>query len=191
MNPLQFETYDYVIAGGGTAGCVLANRLSADPSVKVLLLEAGGADDWFWIHVPVGYLRCIGNARTDWCYRIEPEAGLNGRSIGYARGKVLGGCSSINGMLCLRGQSNDYDEWARLTGDPRWSWKNVLPVFRRSEDHWRGADDLHGTGANGGWSASACVGMFWSASWRPHNRLAYRDARISIAATTSASAISR
>ena len=140
------EDFDYVIAGGGTAGCVLANRLSADPSVRVLLLEAGGKDDWIWIHVPVGYLFCIGNPRTDWCYRTEPDPGLNGRSILYARGRVLGGSSSINAMLYLRGQSRDYDEWARITGDPRWSWENVLPVFRRSEDHWRGADEAHGAG---------------------------------------------
>jgi choline dehydrogenase len=146
MKVTPFGTYDYVIAGGGTAGCVLANRLSADPSVKVLLLEAGGKDDWLWIHVPVGYLRCIGNPRTDWCYRTEPETGLNGRSILYARGKVLGGSSSINGMLCLRGQAGDYDEWARLCGDSRWDWNSVLPVFKRTEDYWRGADELHGAG---------------------------------------------
>jgi choline dehydrogenase len=138
--------FDYIIAGGGTAGCVLANRLSADPQLRVLLLEAGGRDDWIWIHIPVGYLKCIGNPRTDWCYRTEPEPGLNGRSIGYARGRVLGGSSSINGMLYLRGQAADYARWARETGDARWSWEHVLPVFRASEDHWRGADAAHGAG---------------------------------------------
>jgi choline dehydrogenase len=141
-----YGEFDYVVAGGGTAGCVLANRLSADPRVRVLLLEAGGKDDWIWIHIPIGYLKCIGNPRTDWCYRTEPEPGLNGRSIAYARGRVLGGCSSINGMLYLRGQAADYDHWAALTGDVRWDWAHVLPVFRHSEDHWRGADDAHGSG---------------------------------------------
>ena len=136
--------YDYVIVGGGTAGCLLANRLSADPRRTVLLLEAGGRDDWIWIHIPVGYLYCIGNPRTDWCYRTEPDPGLNGRSILYARGRVLGGSSSINAMLYLRGQERDYDEWAGLTGDSGWSWKNVLPIFKHSEDHWRGADEFHG-----------------------------------------------
>jgi choline dehydrogenase len=139
-------SFDYVIVGAGTAGCVLANRLSADPGVTVLLVEAGGKDDWIWIHIPVGYLYCIGNPRTDWCYRTEPDPGLNGRSILYARGKVLGGCSSINAMLYLRGQTRDYDEWARLADDPSWSWENVLPVFRRSEDFHRGADAMHGAG---------------------------------------------
>ncbi|MGH8680398.1 MAG: GMC family oxidoreductase [Burkholderiales bacterium] len=139
-------TWDYVIAGGGTAGCVLANRLSADPDVKVLLLEAGGKDDWIWIHIPVGYLYCIGNPRTDWCYRTEPDPGLNGRSILYARGRVLGGCSSINAMLYLRGQRRDYEEWARLTGDPAWAWESVLPIYKRSEDHHLGASDAHGAG---------------------------------------------
>jgi choline dehydrogenase len=139
-------TWDYVIVGAGTAGCVLANRLSADPDVTVLLVEAGGKDDWIWIHIPVGYLYCIGNPRTDWCYRTEPDPGLNGRSILYARGKVLGGCSSINAMLYLRGQTRDYDEWARLADDPSWSWENVLPVFKRSEDFHKGADAMHGAG---------------------------------------------
>jgi choline dehydrogenase len=139
-------SWDYVIAGAGTAGCVLANRLSADPEVTVLLLEAGGKDDWIWIHIPVGYLYCIGNPRTDWCYRTEPDPGLNGRSILYARGKVLGGCSSINAMLYLRGQRRDYDEWARLADDPGWSWDSVFPLFRRSEDSHRGAGDAHGAG---------------------------------------------
>ncbi len=140
----DFGEFDYVIAGGGTAGCVLANRLSADPDVTVLLLEAGGKDDWIWIHIPIGYLKCINNPRTDWCYKTEAEPGLNGRSIIYARGKVLGGCSSINGMLYLRGQVRDYDEWARITGDSRWNWDSVLPVFKHSEDYWDGADAMHG-----------------------------------------------
>jgi len=138
--------YDYVIAGGGTAGCVLANRLTADGRHRVLLLEAGGKDDWMWIHIPLGYIYCIGNPRTDWCYKTEPEPGLNGRSILYARGRVLGGSSSINAMLYLRGQARDYDEWARVTGDDGWAWRNVLPIFKKSEDHWRGADTAHGTG---------------------------------------------
>ena len=138
-------TWDYVVVGGGTAGCLLANRLSADPGVTVLLLEAGGRDDWIWIHIPVGYLYCIGNPRTDWCYRTEAEPGLNGRSILYARGKVLGGCSSINAMVYMRGQARDYDGWKAL-GNPGWGWEDVLPVFRRSEDYYLGADAAHGSG---------------------------------------------
>jgi choline dehydrogenase len=144
--PKSLGTWDYVIVGAGTAGCVLANRLSADPDVSVLLLEAGGKDDWIWIHIPIGYLYCIGNPRTDWCYRTEPDPGLNGRSILYARGKVLGGCTSINAMLYLRGQNRDYDKWAQITGDRSWSWDNVLPVFKRSEDYHGGADAMHGAG---------------------------------------------
>ena len=140
----DFGEFDYVIAGGGTAGCTLANRLSADPDVTVLLLEAGGKDDWIWIHIPIGYLYCINNPRTDWCYKTEPEPGLNGRSIIYARGKVLGGSSSINAMLSLRGQIRDYEEWAQITGDNRWNWDSVLPVFKKSESYWRGADEFHG-----------------------------------------------
>jgi choline dehydrogenase len=144
--PKQFGSFDYVIVGAGTAGCLLANRLSADADVAVLLIEAGGRDDWIWIHIPVGYLYCINNPRTDWCYRTEPCDGLNGRSIIYARGKVLGGCSSINAMIYMRGQRRDYDEWAQLTGDSGWRWDSVLPLFKRSEDHWRGADEFHGAG---------------------------------------------
>ena len=139
-------SFDYVIVGGGTAGCVLANRLSADPTVSVLMIEAGGRDKGIWIHIPVGYLFCIGNPRTDWCYRTEPEPGLNGRSILYARGRVLGGCTSINAMLYMRGQARDYDEWAALTGDPSWSWRSVLPIFKGTEDYWHGADEVHGAG---------------------------------------------
>ena len=142
----SFETFDYIIIGAGTSGCVLANRLSADPNVSVCLLEAGGTDNYIWIHIPVGYLYCIGNPRTDWCYRTQPEPGLNGRDVLYARGRVLGGCSSINAMLYLRGQARDYDEWARATGDASWAWQNVLPVFKQSEDHWRGGDAMHGGG---------------------------------------------
>jgi choline dehydrogenase-like flavoprotein len=138
-------SWDYVIVGAGTAGCVLANRLSADASTSVLLLEAGGKDDYFWIDIPVGYLYTIGNPRTDWCYKIEPDPGLNGRSIGYARGKVLGGCSSINAMVYMRGQKSDYDHWAAL-GNRGWSWDEVLPVFKRSEDYQHGADEVHGAG---------------------------------------------
>ena len=145
------DAFDYVIVGAGTAGSLLANRLSADPKNSVLLLEAGGKDDWIWIHIPVGYLYCIGNPRTDWCYKTEPDPGLNGRSILYARGRVLGGSSSINAMLYLRGQERDYDEWARHSGDPGWSWQSVLPIFRQSEDHWRGTDEFHGArDASGG-----------------------------------------
>ncbi|HZF27996.1 MAG TPA: GMC family oxidoreductase N-terminal domain-containing protein [Gammaproteobacteria bacterium] len=139
----RVQEFDYIIVGGGTAGCVLANRLSADPDVSVLLLEAGGKDDYFWIRVPVGYLYTIGNPRTDWCYVTEPDPGLNGRTIGYARGKVLGGCSSINAMIYMRGQKADYDHWAAL-GNRGWSWDDVLPVFKRSEDYQHGADDFHG-----------------------------------------------
>jgi choline dehydrogenase len=143
------EQFDYIVVGAGTAGCLLANRLSADPSVRVLLLEAGGRDDYVWIHIPVGYLYCIGNPRTDWLYATQAEPGLNGRAIKYPRGRVLGGCSSINGMIYMRGQRRDYDEWASL-GNPGWSWDEVLPYFTRHENYHRldggGADPLHGHG---------------------------------------------
>ncbi len=139
------DSFDYIIVGAGTAGCVLANRLSKDPKTRVLLVEAGGKDDYFWINIPVGYLYTINNPRTDWCYTTEVEPGLNHRSIGYARGKGLGGCSSINAMIYMRGQRSDYDHWAEL-GNRGWSWDEVLPVFKQSEDYQHGADDFHGAG---------------------------------------------
>ncbi len=129
--------FDYIIVGAGTAGCLLANRLSADPANKVLLLEAGGKDNYHWIHIPVGYLYCIGNPRTDWLFTTQPDPGLNGRTLRYPRGKTLGGCSSINGMIYMRGQARDYDHWAELTGEPEWSWQACLNDFRRHENHYR------------------------------------------------------
>jgi choline dehydrogenase len=139
-------SFDYIIIGAGTAGCLLANRLSADPSKRVLLVEAGHKDDYHWIHIPVGYLYCIGNPRTDWLYQTEPDTGLNGRQLRYPRGKTLGGCSSINGMIYMRGQSRDYAQWAQVTGDARWGWEQVLPLFKQHEDYYKGADELHGSG---------------------------------------------
>jgi choline dehydrogenase len=138
-------TFDYVIVGAGTAGCVLANRLSADPKISVLLLEAGGKDSWIWIHIPIGYLYTQNNPRTDWCFKTEPEPGLNGRALNYPRGRVLGGCSSINGMIYMRGQARDYDGW-RQQGNRGWGWDDVLPYFKKSEDHALGADEMHGAG---------------------------------------------
>jgi choline dehydrogenase len=136
--------FDYIIIGAGTAGCLLANRLSADATKRVLLIEAGRKDDYHWIHIPVGYLYCMGNPRTDWLYATEAEAGLNGRALRYPRGKTLGGCSSINGMIYMRGQAHDYDQWAQLTGDAAWTWDNTLPYFKLHEDHYKGASAAHG-----------------------------------------------
>jgi choline dehydrogenase len=138
------STFDYIIVGAGTAGCLLANRLSADASKRVLLIEAGKRDDYHWIHIPVGYLYCIGNPRTDWLYETEAAAGLNGRTLRYPRGKVLGGCSSINGMIYMRGQSRDYNQWAAITDDPQWRWDQCLPYFKFHEDHHQGATETHG-----------------------------------------------
>jgi choline dehydrogenase len=152
---LSDRDFDYVIIGAGTAGCLLANRLSANPKHRVLLIEAGPPDNYAWIHIPVGYLRCIGNPRTDWRFRTEPEAALHGRDLLYPRGKTLGGSSSINGMIYMRGQARDYDSWARVTGDDSWRWSNVLPDFRAHECSFRceGVDDTsHGKG--GEWRVS-------------------------------------
>ena len=136
--------FDYVIVGAGTAGSLLANRLSANSNSRVLLIEAGGRDDYHWIHIPVGYLYCIGNPRTDWLFQTQSEPGLGGRSLRYPRGKVLGGCSSINGMIYMRGQSRDYEAWAQTTQDPAWSWQACLPYFKFTEDHHLGPTSLHG-----------------------------------------------
>jgi len=143
------DTYDYIIVGAGTAGCLMANRLSADPDARVLLLEAGGRDNYHWIHIPVGYLYLMGNSRADWCFKTAEEPGLNGRSLNYPRGKVLGGCSSINGMIYMRGQARDYDLWRQM-GNPGWGWDDVLPYFKKHQDQWAldpdALEDLHTRG---------------------------------------------
>jgi choline dehydrogenase len=144
--------FDYIVIGAGTAGCIVANRLSADPRKRVLILEAGGNDNWIWFHIPVGYLFAIGNARSDWMFRTEPEPGLNGRSLAYPRGKVIGGCSAINAMISMRGQAADYDHWRQL-GLSGWGYDDVLPAFKRLEDHFLGASEHHGVG--GGWRIEA------------------------------------
>ena len=144
--------FDYIVVGAGTAGCIIANRLSADPRNRVLVLEAGGGDNWIWFHIPVGYLFAIGNPRSDWMFRTEAEPGLNGRSLAYPRGKVIGGCSAINAMISMRGQAADYDHWRQL-GLSGWGYDDVLPTFKRLEDHFLGASEHHGAG--GGWRIEA------------------------------------
>ncbi|WP_170336312.1 GMC family oxidoreductase [Ruegeria arenilitoris] len=159
---MSVETFDYIVVGAGTAGCLLANRLSKDPSKRVLLLEAGKKDNYPWIHIPVGYLYCIGNPRTDWLYQTEPDKGLNGRALRYPRGKTLGGCSSINGMIYMRGQARDYDNWAKLSGEDDWSWENSIPDFKAHENHYKldnGADPK--TGDNSRFSDLHAHGGEW------------------------------
>ncbi len=144
--------FDYIVVGAGTAGCILANRLSADPKTRVLILEAGGKDNWIWFHIPVGYLFAIGNPRSDWMFKTESEPGLNGRALAYPRGKVIGGCSAINAMISMRGQAADYNHWRQL-GLKGWAYDDVLPVFRKLEDHFLGESEHHGAG--GGWRIEA------------------------------------
>ena len=148
MTDLLEGDYDYIVVGAGTAGCIVSNRLSADPNNRVLTLEAGGNDNWIWFHIPVGYLFAIGNPRSDWMFRTEPEPGLNGRSLHYPRGKVIGGCSAINAMVSMRGQAADYDHWRQL-GLNGWGWDDVLTSFKSLEDHYLGESEYHGAG--GGW----------------------------------------
>ena len=139
------QVFDIIIVGAGTAGCLLANRLSANKNLNIALIEAGGSDNYHWIHIPVGYLYCMGNKRTDWLYKTSSQPGLNGRHLNYPRGKVMGGCSSINGMIYMRGQSKDYDHWRQL-GNIGWSWDDVLPYFVKTEDNFSGTDEYHGQG---------------------------------------------
>jgi choline dehydrogenase-like flavoprotein len=169
VKPLD-GSYDYIIVGAGTAGCVLAERLSARPDRRVLLLEAGGSDNWIWLHIPVGYLLTMGNPRTDWMFRTEREAGLNGRTLAYPRGKVIGGSSAINAMICMRGQAADYDHWRSLDL-PGWGWSDVLPAFKRLEDHFLGDSEHHGS--RGGWRVEAP-----RVSWRVLD--AVRDAAVQL-----------
>ena len=179
--------YDYIIVGAGSAGCLFANRLSADAGKRVLLLEAGGRDNWIWFHIPVGYLFAIGNPRSDWCFKTEPVPGLNGRSLSYPRGKVIGGSSAINAMVYMRGQAADYDHWRQL-GLTGWGWDDVLPFFKRHEDHFMGESALMRPAANGRSPRRACAGTCSMPSAPPPNRPASNRSTTSTAATTRASA---
>ena len=187
------DIYDYIIVGAGTAGCLLANRLSADPKARVLLLEAGGKDNYHWIHIPVGYLYLMGNPRADWGFKTAAEPGLNGRSLAYPRGRVLGGCSSINGMIYMRGQARDYDLWRQM-GNPGWAWDDVLPYFKQHEDQWAlepdAFDGLHSAAANGASSSRASNGTSWMPFATRRPRPASPRSMTSTAATTRAAATS-
>ena len=181
--------FDYIVVGAGTAGCIVANRLSANPANRVLILEAGGNDNWIWFHIPVGYLFAIGNPRSDWMFRTEPEAGLNGRSLAYPRGKVIGGSSAINAMISMRGQAADYDHWRQL-GLTGWGYDDVLPAFRRLEDHFLGDSEHHGSGGAGGSKPRGSRGPFWTRLATRRSRWEFGKLRISTPATMRASAIS-
>ena len=186
--PIEGE-FDYIIVGAGSAGCVLANRLSADPSNRVLLLEAGGRDNWIWFHIPVGYLFAIGNPRSDWMFKTEAEPGLNGRSLNYPRGKVIGGSSAINAMVYMRGQAGDYDHWRQL-GLPGWSWDDVLPYFKKHEDISSAPASTTASAANGASNFRACAGTSSTCGARRRRNTASRRSTISTPATTKAPAIS-
>lgn len=147
--PIHHGNYDYIIVGAGSAGCVLANRLTQNPKINVLLIDAGAKDDYLWVHVPIGYIYCINNPKTDWLYKTSKQPALNDKSLIYPRGKIFGGSSSINGMIYMRGQSQDYDGWAKQVNDPSWSWEKVLPLFKKMENHHSGANEFHG--ASGEW----------------------------------------
>ena len=179
--------YDYIIVGAGSAGCLLANRLSADADKRVLLLEAGGRDNWIWFHIPVGYLFAIGNPRSDWMFKTEPEPGLNGRSLNYPRGKVIGGSSAINAMIYMRGQAADYDHLRQL-GLAGWGWDDVLPYFKRHENHFLGESHTHSVGGEWHISAPRVRWDLLECSAPPPNRPASNPSPTSIAATMKASA---
>ena len=181
--------YDYIVAGAGSAGCVVANRLSADPKTRVLLLEAGGKDNWIWFHIPVGYLFAIGNPRSDWMFQTEPEPGLNGRSLKYPRGKVIGGSSAINAMISMRGQRQDYDNWRQL-GLTGWSADEVFAAFKRLDNHFLGETEHHSAKANGGSKSRVCAGIFWTRFALRRSRWAFLRRRTSIPETMKAWAIS-
>ena len=161
--------YDYIVVGAGSAGCVVANRLSTDRNNRVLVLEAGGNDNWIWFHIPVGYLFAIGNPRSDWMFETEKEAGLNGRSLKYPRGKVVGGSSAINAMISMRGQASDYDHWRQL-GLVGWGWDDVRPVFKRLDNHFMGNLNTTVSAVSGAWSPRECNGMCSTAWRRPPSR---------------------
>jgi len=180
-------TFDYIVCGAGSAGCLLANRLSENGRYQVAVIEAGGRDSWIWFHIPAGYLFAIGNPRADWLFRTEKIAGLNGRDLAYPRGKVLGGSSAINAMIYMRGQREDYDSW-RDAGLEGWGWDDVLPYFLRHEDNWRGKGPFTVWAASGAWNSPACGGRFSTPSRKGRKNARFRQATISTRAPTRVAA---